>query len=332
MRREHVGWLCCPTSREPLSLEVDEEAQDGHILTGTLYSAASRYRIEGGIPRFLMEERSEAESRTADAFGKQWAEAGVFSLTYGQDEDYFDQFFHPLSLDSLRDRITLDAGCGNGRLLELVLRYDPALIVGLDYSSSVEIAFRRTRHADHVLIVQGSILAPPLAERRFEVIFSLGVVHHLASPSVGVERLGGLLKEQGKMHLWTYAREGNELYLAVAGPMRRLSRRLPARALWGFSFALALAGWPYLLLCSASERWLRGRHPLPMSRYLAFLYSLGFRVFALVIHDQLAPAIAHYPRRSELLEWCRKPSLTVNHLDMRTENSWRIGLVKESSS
>ena len=183
--------------------------------------------------------------------------------------------------------------------------------------------------------MQGSILAPPLAERRFELIFSLGVVHHLASPSVGVKRLGGLLQEQGKMHLWTYSYEGNELYLAVAGPMRKLSCRLPDRALWGFSFALALAGWPYLLLCTVAERWLPGRHPLPrlpMSRYLAFLSSLGFRVFALVIHDQLAPAIAHYPRRSELLQWCQEPSLAVRHLDMRTENSWRIGLVKKSDS
>ena len=188
MRQEHLELLCCPLSLEPLSLEVDERADDGHVVTGALRSSRARYPIDAGVPRFILSEHSHDESTTVEAFGKQWDDAGGFSWTYGQDEDYFEQYFHPLPPASFRDRSVLDAGCGNGRLVEFALRYQPGVVVGLDYSRSVDIAFRRTRTAPNVLIVQGSLLALPLAHQQFHVIFSLGVIHHLSSPAEGVER------------------------------------------------------------------------------------------------------------------------------------------------
>ena len=66
----------------------------------------------------------------------------------------------------------------------------------------------------------------------------------------------------------------------------------------------------------------------PFGPYPSFLRGPGFRVFALVVHDQLTPMIARYPTRDEILEWCRHEDLPVEHLDMRTRNSWRAGLRK----
>lgn len=332
MRQEHLELLCCPLSLEPLSLEVDERADDGHVVTGALRSSRARYPIDAGVPRFILSEHSHDESTTVEAFGKQWDDAGGFSWTYGQDEDYFEQYFHPLPPASFRDRSVLDAGCGNGRLVEFALRYQPGVVVGLDYSRSVDIAFRRTRTAPNVLIVQGSLLALPLAHQQFHVIFSLGVIHHLSSPAEGVERLAELLEWHGKMHLWTYSREGNELYLAFARPLRRFSRLSPPSFVRVLSLICAVFGWPYVCLCAFMFRLFPAKQFLPMDAYLAFLYTLGFSVFALVIHDQLAPAIAHYPSRSELLRWCENAGVELTHLDMRTGNSWRVGLVRKPAS
>ena len=332
MRTEHLEFLRCPLSAEPLSLEVDERADDGHVLTGALCSSRARYPIESGVPRFILSEHSREETATVEAFGKQWDDAGAFSWTYGQDENYFGQYFYPLSPTSFRDRVVLDAGCGNGRLVEFGLRYEPELLVGLDYSRSVDIAFRRTRGAPNALIVQGSLLAPPLARQRFHVIFSLGVIHHLSSPAEGVQRLAELLETHGKMHVWTYSREGNELYLALAQPLRRFSQLWPPPFIKVASFVLAVAGWPYVCLCALWSRRFPGKQRLPMGAYLAFLCTLGFPVFALVIYDQLAPAVAHYPSRTELLGWCEDASVELDHLDMRTGNSWRVGLVKKPAS
>lgn len=329
MRREHVALLRCPSTSEKLSLDVVEEAQDGHVLSGTLRSSAGSYPIEDGVPRFIMDEQTDSESETVEAFGEQWTNAGHFSWTYGQDEEYFRQYFHPLEPTSFRGRVVLDAGCGNGRLVEFALRYHPDVVVGLDYSRSVDIAFRRTREAANVLVVQGSLLQPPLEVGRFDTVFSLGVVHHLADPVTGVGKVGELLRDGGQMHLWTYSYEGNELYLLLLRPLRSMARRLPRGALWGLSNIIAVVGWPYLLMASWLARRFPGRHVVPMSEYLAFLQPLGFRVFALVVHDQLTPAIARYPRRSDLLEWCEHPCLEISNLEMRSGNSWRVGLVKK---
>ena len=55
MRKELVEILVCPVTREPLELVVDEEAEDGEVLRGHLYSRALdfRYPIEDGIPNLL---------------------------------------------------------------------------------------------------------------------------------------------------------------------------------------------------------------------------------------------------------------------------------------
>ena len=38
------------------------------------------------------------------------------------------------------------------------------------------------------------------------------------------------------------------------------------------------------------------------------------------------PAIAHYPTKADLASWCHHEGLEVFHLDMRTGNSWRVGI------
>lgn len=330
MWREHLDYLRCPLSGEPLAVAVSETGDDGHILAGELTSSRGRYPIEGGVPRFML-ERSATEHETVEAFGQQWQQAGAYSWTYGQDRDYFDQYFHPLEPEELSGKNVLDAGCGNGRLVEYGARFQPALLVGLDYSVAVDIAFERNRSAPNVLIVQGSILEPPLAQGVFDIVYSLGVIHHLAAPARGVSKLGELLAPGGKMHLWTYSFEGNEAYLAIARPLRRFVRHLPSSMLRPLSFVLAVLGWPYVWLCGLVQKRSPGSTALPMGAYLGFLSGLGFRVFALVIHDQLTPEIAHYPTRHELMSWCDDDALDVFHVDMRTGNSWRAGIRKHEN-
>jgi SAM-dependent methyltransferase len=221
--------------------------------------------------------------------------------------------------------VVLDAGCGNGRLIEYCLRFGPRLIVGLDYSQAVELAFERTRYFPNVLIVQGSILAPPLKHYSLDRIYSLGVIHYLEVPEKGLQQLGKLLNANGKMHVWTYSREVNELYLAVVKPLRWLAKRISYGSLWSLSRLLATISWPYLFVCFYVKNKLL-KTLLPMREYLSFIYKLGFEVYVLVIHDQLAPSIVFYPSRKDVLDWVKRAELLIFHMDMRTNNSWRIGL------
>lgn len=327
MLKEHLHILRCPLTGEKLFLTAKKYAEDGHIESGELVSSDNTYQIMGGIPRFIFPQSNE-ERQTVQAFGAQWYEADSFSLTYGQNAEYFSSYLHPLHPDEFRGSIILDAGCGNGRLIEYAIDFNPKLIVGLDYSHSVELAFNRTRHCKNVLIVQGSILSPPLSRNNFNIIYSLGVIHHLEVPEKGLVELGRLLNQSGKMHIWTYSREGNEIYLTLVRPLRWVAKKMTKRALWSLSSCLAFVTWPYLWACSFTK----DRFPLlsfPMQDYLSFIYKSGFKIYELVIHDQLAPSIVFYPTKDEIQSWAKIANLQIFHMDMRTNNSWRVGLKEE---
>lgn len=324
MLERHLDVLLCPMTGERLSLKVEKYGEDNHIETGELVSSASRYSITDGIPRFILDQ-SVSERQTVQAFGDQWKEAGGSILTYGQNKEYFSLYMHPLNPIEFEDSIVLDAGCGNGRLIEYTLKFNPKLIVGIDYSNSVELAFNRTRHCKNVLIVQGSLLAPPLAHSSFDIIYSLGVVHHLQKPEKGLYELGRLVAEGGKIHIWTYSKEGNRLYLALVSPLRWIAGKVSKRTLWFLSGFLARITWPYLWLCKYITN-KSSKNYLPMQGYLSFIYEYGFYIYKVAIHDQLAPAIAFYPSKDDIRRWADSAELQIFHMDMRTNNSWRVGL------
>lgn len=66
MRRELVEILVCPVTREPLELVVEEEAEDGEVITGHLYarSLGFKYPIIDGIPNLLPPELQERQAES----------------------------------------------------------------------------------------------------------------------------------------------------------------------------------------------------------------------------------------------------------------------------
>lgn len=72
----------------------------------------------------------------------------------------------------------LDAGCGNGRLLDL-FKDKNIDYVGLDFSKGlIEIA--RKKHSQHRFVV-GDVLDLPFSNDSFNIVFSVAVLHHIPS-------------------------------------------------------------------------------------------------------------------------------------------------------
>lgn len=330
MRAEHIELLKCPISGEELRLVSQEISSDGHIKEGKLISSEREYPIVEGIPRFIF-EKSYKEDQTVRVFGNQWNRSRDISFKYGQNKKYFASYFSPLNPEEFRNTVILDAGCGNGRLIEYSLKFNPKIIIGIDYSNSVELAFKRTRNCKNVMIIQGTILMPPLKNNSFDYIYSLGVIHHLIDPPKGIRMLSELLKynARSRMHIWIYSKEGNELYLLVLKMLRKFALKFTEDQIWILSNTLAYISFPYLWLSKKLKALFKGKTFLPLQEYLSFIYNLGFDIYKLVIHDQLVPSIAYYPSRNEVLKWIEQSGLVMFHLDMRTNNSWRIGLQKK---
>lgn len=127
----------------------------------------------------------------------------------------------------------LIAGCGSGeQSIFAATFYRDAKILAIDLSrASLAYAMRKTRELglNHVEYAQADILELRRLKRRFHVIESLGVLHHLADPIAGWRILASMLRTGGIMRIALYsetARQG--VAMARAHIAARGHRPVPA--------------------------------------------------------------------------------------------------------
>lgn len=308
--------------------------RDGEIWTGQLVADnGTQYPIRDGIPRFLTDNRSRDEAATVSAFGVEWNIWGKI-LSRMATEEIFYQRFPGLTKNDFVGLAALDAGCGNGKWLDFLARAPAARAIGLDYSDAVEPCYRNTRHHANVVVIQGSILEPPLQREAFDLVISDGVIHHLDDPNRGVKLLGERLRRRGgKLAVWIYGYEGNELYLRLIEPVRSISHRLPSRVLLPIARFLAI---PVYVHAHTLNRWLP-RKPdidrwLPMRDYFVFLSGLGFESVTHIVYDQLAPKLAKYYTTSEAMLLMEENGLAVEAYHRPTNNSNSIVAIRREDA
>lgn len=103
----------------------------------------------------------------------------------------------------------LIAGCGTGsHSAYTALRFPGSRILAIDLSrTSLAYARRRSRELglDRVDYAQADILALGGLDRRFDIVESIGVLHHLEDPLAGWRVLNRLLKPGGLMFIGLYS-------------------------------------------------------------------------------------------------------------------------------
>lgn len=104
----------------------------------------------------------------------------------------------------------LVAGAGTGaEPVRLALAHPECEIVGIDLSrTSLAVAQRRAHELDlkNLVLAQADLLTWPDDGIRFELIECVGVLHHLADPRAGAERLMARLAPGGILKLGLYSR------------------------------------------------------------------------------------------------------------------------------
>ena len=114
--------------------------------------------------------------------------------------------------DPGRELHILDAGCGSGVSSDYLVHLNPdARVSALDISpQALAVAQERLRRSGGEQRIRFHCLslleAPSLG--RFQMINSVGVLHHMANPAAGLAALARALAEGGILHLFLYADGG----------------------------------------------------------------------------------------------------------------------------
>jgi SAM-dependent methyltransferase len=321
MRERLLAWLACPTCRAGLAATATERAGDD-LLEGMLTCArcGAGYPITRGIPRMVPDTVTGEARNTGERFGYEWTRFGEIRPQY---EAQFRGWISPVGPDAFTGRVVLDAGCGKGRHLRLVARYGAREVIGVDLGPAVEVARRNTVDLDNVHVVQGDLTRLPLRSSSVEVIYSIGVLHHLDAPVAGFRALASLLEPAGLFIAWVYAREGNGWLLTFLEPLRRVTRRAPLGPVRAVAWVLTVPLWLALrTIYAAAREWPALRPCLPYASYLVDLVPFPFREVHSIVFDQLLAPVAHYMSRTEVERYFAATGLSLKSLRWHHANSW----------
>jgi len=221
--------LRCPSCRDSLTLDIEKECE-GEIEKGNLTctKCQSVYPILRCIPRFV------ATDKYLRSFSAQWTmfaktqldKSGKMDVSSGHTFKETTGF----DLSDLKNRWVLEAGCGMGRFLDFVSREDSARVVGVDLSFAVEPAFENVGRRRNVDIVQADIMHPPFSEKAFDIVYSVGVLHHTPNPMHALCSLTPLVQSGGEIAVWVYPKYNWTMFSDL---YRRITWRLPWSMLLG---------------------------------------------------------------------------------------------------
>jgi SAM-dependent methyltransferase len=252
------------------------------------------------------ERGSAATEATYRSFGYEWTQ---FNRIRPEDEAYWHWYFADVDLQSLEGRVGLDAGCGKGRYTIFTSGHLQAM-VALDGSDAVVAAATNLVGCPNVTVVRADLRSAPLRPASFGFVSCLGVLHHLENPEQGFDALVRLLGPGGILLVYVYSRpaklDARSIGLWVARQLRRLTTRMPSRAIRVISWPLAFFLW--VTVVQAGARWRPYSNDLPLAAY----YGKPMRALRLDTFDRLSAPIEHRYTWPDIRPWYEARGLVVD--------------------
>lgn len=168
---------------------------------------------------------------TIDSFGEEWTKFDSFSEE--EIELIGHEYFHVLDFNQINDYYVLDLGCGTGRWTKYISE-KVKFIEAVDPSMAVFSAANLLNDTKNVRISQASADNLPFEDEAFDLIFSLGVLHHIPDTRKAMYDAIFKLKKGGKFLVYLYYSLDNRGILfkslfKFSNAMRYLISKLPQR-------------------------------------------------------------------------------------------------------
>jgi SAM-dependent methyltransferase len=140
------------------------------------------------------------------SFSFEWNTHKTTQLDTFRKDDFSEDTFRKKTgfrPEDLRGKLVLDAGIGAGRFTEIMTRWG-ANVIGIDLSYAVEAAQENLGHLENVLVAQADIGHLPFKAETFDVIVSIGVLHHTPDTRKYFQALVPYVRHGGTIAIWVY--------------------------------------------------------------------------------------------------------------------------------
>jgi SAM-dependent methyltransferase len=236
------------------------------------------FPIVRGIPRFVGQEHLAS-------FGRQW---NRYEVAHDDEDRATFEAKTGISLAELSGRRVLDAGCGGGRYSKVAAQAG-ARVIGADHSTAVEKAAAMCANLPGASFVQADLKRLPLVPESFDVVFSIGVMHHDIDTRAVFDSVARMVKPGGRLAVWLY-RKNQWWQERLNSALRRRTIRMPPDRL---------------------ERWCRvgaflGGVPVvnrTLNKVLNFSSHPAWENRLCDTFDWYAPAYQHHHTVEELCNW-----------------------------
>jgi SAM-dependent methyltransferase len=238
------------------------------------------YPVVEGIPRFV-------EQQHLASFGLQW---NRYEVAHDDEDRATFQAKTGFSLSGLAGQRVLDAGCGGGRYCKVAAEAG-ALVTGADHSSAVEKASQLCGHLDSIRLVQADLKRLPFEPESFDLVFSIGVMHHDTETRAVFDAVSRMVRPGGRMAIWLYRRNTWPQEVLNSFLRRRTTRWTPEKLEPWCRFGAFWGGIP-VLKQTLSKVVNFSTHPVRENRVCDNF-------------DWYAPEFQHHHSTAELTGWFR---------------------------
>lgn len=243
-----------------------------------------------------------------DRFGYAW---NAFSGIVPEYEEQFRRWTVPLGPADWKGQSFLDVGCGTGRNTYWPLQFGAREGVAVDVDDrSLAAARRNLAPFPNAEVSWCSAYDLPFKDR-FDIAFSIGVIHHLEFPDQALAGMVRAVKPGGRVLIWVYGAENTRWLTTVLNPMRKaLFSRMP----------LGLVR--HLSLYPSALVWLAVRAGVRPIEYFRLISRFTFPHLRSIVFDQMLPRIAHYWTRDEVEGLMQRAGLDDIELTWVNQMSW----------
>ena len=241
---------------------------------------------------------NKTSKQTITDFGKQWKKFPDNKGYYGSVDLFKDFCGTLISEEDVRGKSVLEIGSGTGRIVNMLIALGAKHVYAIEPSESYDVLISNTKLSrDKVTCYQVS--GENLPSMEVDLAISFGVLHHIPEPKPVVDRVYEVLKKGGKFIVWVYGYEGNETYLSIFLPLRKVTSKLPDFLLDIIANGLNYFAGIYIGFCKVFE--------LPLKKYVLTVFNrLDWKSRRMVIFDQLNPEYAKYYHKEEAVSLLKK--------------------------